>query len=133
MVVMRPREVVFGNAVWGGVERVAIDRSGTRVIREWGGGGAALVFADVGAYQVRARVWQSLDRTSLGGPPPGEMDELRIELDAGSDVGRRRVRFDAVVESVTHEVSDYRALRLISLIAVSEEGDEDPVVVSDAS
>lgn len=130
---MRPSEVAFGSDVWDGVERVAIDRSGARVIREWGSEGPALVFADVGEYQVRARVWQALDRTTLGGPIPGALAQVRIDLDAGSDAGRRRVRFDAVVESVTHEVSDYRAVRVISLIAVSDAGDEDPVVVSDAS
>jgi len=133
MVVMRPSEVRFGSDVWEGVERVAIDRTGARVIRGWGAGGPALVFADVGSYQVRAQVWQALDRTTLGGPIPGELEGVRIDLDAGTDVGRRRVRFDAVVESVSHEVSGSRAVRVISLIAVSGAGDEDPVQVASVS
>lgn len=130
MIVMRPSEVGFGSDVWEDVERITIDRTGTRVVRGWGNGGSALVFADVGEYQVRARVWQALDRTTLDSPIPGDMGTVRIELDAGSDAGRRLVRFDGVVESVTHEVSGQRASRVLSLIAVSDEGDEDPIVVS---
>lgn len=133
MIVLRPKEVVFGGETWADVDRIAVDRTGTRVIREWGGEGSALVFADVGEYQVRARVWQALDRTMLDGPLPGELGLVRIELDSGTDVGRRQVRFDGVVESVTHEISEFRAVRVISLIAVSDEGDEDPVSVFDAS
>lgn len=133
MIVMRPSEVRFGSDVWEGVERVAIDRLGTRVIREWGNGGSALVFADVGEYQVRARVWQALERTDLGGPIPGDMQIVRIELDTGSDAGRRQVRFEGVVESVSHEISEFRAARVVSLIAVSDAGDEDPVTITDAS
>lgn len=133
MVVIRPAQVTFGGEVWGAVDRVTIDRVGTRLVREWSDDGPHLVFADVAAQVVRARVTQALDQTTLTGPLPGELEELRVELAAGGDEGRRLVRFDAVVESVTHEVSGSRAVRTVSLIAVSDEGDEDPVRVSDAS
>ena len=133
MVVMRPGQVTFDGATWEGVERVVIDRVATRVVKEWSDSGPYPVFVDVPEQMVRVRVRAMLDRSTLDAPVPGEFGQLRVELGAGSDVGRRLVRTDAVVESVSHEASGTRAVRVVSLIAVSGEGDEDPIGVSDAS
>jgi len=133
VVILRPNQVAFGTAVWPRVERVTIDRLAARTVREWSDDGPNLVFADVPERLVRARVWQSLDQTTLGAPLPGALAEVRIELSPGADEGRRLVRFDAVVESVTHEVSQSRTVRVISLLAVSDAGDEDPITITDAS
>ncbi|MFK7884869.1 MAG: hypothetical protein AB8F26_11880 [Phycisphaerales bacterium] len=130
MVVLRPAEVRFGSDVWDAVERVAIDRVGTRVIREESDDGGGVVFVDVPERMVRAKVWQLLDQTTLDGPEPGEFEEVRIELGTGADEGSRLIRFDAVIESVTHQVSGSRATRVISLIAVSDQGDTDPVTMT---
>lgn len=130
MVVIRPSEVRFGSDVWDAVERVTVDRIGTRVIREESDDGGSVVFVDVPERMVRAKVWQAIDQTTLDGPLPGEMEEVRVELGTGADEGRRLLRFDAVVESVTHLMSGTGATRVVSLIAVSGAGDEDPVSVT---
>lgn len=129
MVVLRPAEVRFGSHVWHAVERVAIHRVGTRVVRETGNEGPETVFVDVTDRTVRARVWQALDQTTLDSPLPGDAGLVRIELGTGADGGRRQVRFDAVVESVTHQVSGSHATRVVSLIAVSDASDANPVSV----
>lgn len=131
MHILRPNQVSFGSSTWADIERVAIDRVTTRAAREWSDEGPFLVFADAPEQLVRARVTQRLDRTTLSSPLPGEKAELRVELGA-TDAHRRLVRFQAVVESVTHDIAGARALRSITLLAVSYDGHDDPVTVSDA-
>ncbi|MCA9302510.1 MAG: hypothetical protein KC996_00160 [Phycisphaerales bacterium] len=133
MVVLRPDLVRFGSNDWEGVQRVSFDRFGTRTIEEWGDEGAQLVFADVSRIRVKARVIQSFETTDLESPIPGEMEELRIEVSGGSDVDRKIVRADAVVESVSYAVGGSRSERTIILVCVSDAGDADPVTVTNAN
>lgn len=133
MIILRPDRVSFAGQDWAGVERLSIDRVGTRVVRAWSDDGPHAVFADVPEQAVRVRVTQAIDQTALTAPLPGDLGQLRVELGRGADEQRRLVRIDAVVESVTHEIAGRVAQRVVGLIAVSPSGGTDPVVVTDAS
>lgn len=133
MLVLRPRAVSFAGAAWPGVERLAIDRLAARTVREWSGDGPYPTLVDVPEQFVRVRVVQALDASALASPRPGDLGTLRVEVSPGADEGRRLVRVACVVESVTHEVSGARAVRVVTLIAQSQDGDDDPVVVTYAS
>jgi hypothetical protein len=132
MVVLRPDRVRFGNAEWEGVRRVSFDRFATRAIEEWGDDGPQLVFADVSRVRVKARIVQEFETTDLESPMPGAMEELRIELSSGSDVGRKVLEAQAVVQSVSYAAGGSRSERTITLVCVSSAGDADPVSVSNA-
>lgn len=133
MIILRPDRVSFAGSDWNGVERLAIDRVGSRMVRGWSEDGPHAVFVDVPEQTVRVRVTLAADRTMLTSPRPGDLGQLRVELSGGGDEGRRLVRIDAVVESVTHDIAGARAVRTITLTAVSDDGDDDPVLVTDAS
>ena len=133
MIILRPNRVTFAGAEWAGVERLSIDRVGTRVVKAWADDGPHAVFVDVPEQLVRVHLTQTIDQTVLTSPRPGDRGQLRVEPAAGADEGRKLVRIESVVESVTCEITARGARRVIALIAVSDQGDEDPVVVTDAS
>jgi hypothetical protein len=127
MVVLRPERVRFGNTEWDGVVRISIDRQSTRLIEEWGDEGAYAVFADVARIRVKMRIVQEFSAEDLDAPIPGDMEELRIYVSAGTDAGEKLVVADAVVESVSYSSSGSRSERVLHLICVSDDGIEDPV------
>lgn len=131
MIVLRPDEVRFGSSVWGGVTRVTIDRLSARTIDEWGEEGPGPLFVDVDRQRVVIRVTQEIEGDDFEDPSPGDMEQFTLVAGAsGSDAMRRRVRAMAVVESVLSKVSEFGATRTVTMIAVSEAGDEDPIEVS---
>jgi hypothetical protein len=134
MLILNPRTVTFGSALWEGIAAVAIDRHAHRLIEEWGDRGSYAVLADVPEQRVRIKIVQEVDRDSVGVPRPGEQGILTLyTAPARSEAGRRRVSATAVVLAVEHEVSTRRgALRTVVLAAVSD-GAGDPITVSDAS
>ncbi len=129
MVVLRPDQVRFGDDRWDGVTRISIDRFGMRVIEEWGDEGVYASFVDVARVRVKVRVVQEFEAGDLEGPMPGAMEELRIYVSSGTDAGRKIVRMDAVVESVSYSAGGSRSERVISLVCVSDDGIVDPVDV----
>lgn len=130
MIIIRPNQVTFSGAVWAGVERVAIERSANRLIKEWSESGPYPTLIDVPEQLVRVRIIQSVDQTQMAAPRPGDLGQLRVELSAGADEGRRLVRIDAVVDSVGYDLTQSKATRTVTLIAQSAQGDEDPVLVT---
>jgi hypothetical protein len=132
MIIIRPDRVTFDGQEWPGVARLAVDRLAPGFVREYDESGPYPTFADAPEQLVRIRLTQAIDQTQLGSPRPGDLGQLRVELGA-ADEQRRLVRIDAVVESVTHDITPRAATRTVSLVAVSDAGDEDPVVITDAS
>ncbi len=132
MIILRPNLVTFAGTDWHAVERLAIDRVATKVVREWSEQGPYPTLVDVPEHLVRVRVVQNFDQTELTSPRPGDLGQLRAELARGGDEGRRVVRIDAVVESITHEIGPKQALRTITLIAQSSSGTTDPVQITSA-
>ncbi|MFG0246716.1 MAG: hypothetical protein ACF8MF_11780 [Phycisphaerales bacterium JB052] len=130
MIVLRPDEVKFDGQVWGGVVRVAVDRLSARTIEGYDEEGAYATLVDVARQRIVVRVTQEIEGDDLDAPVPGSLGELVLIAGSGSDIGRKRVSCDCVIESVVHKISDYGATRSVTLIAQSEAGDDDPVVVS---
>ncbi|MAO21618.1 MAG: hypothetical protein CMJ35_00225 [Phycisphaerae bacterium] len=129
MIVLRPDEVRFDGAVWGGVVRVSIDRLSARTIEGYDEEGAYATLVDVARQRIVVRVTQEIEGSDLDAPVPGSLGELVLIAGSGSEIGRKRVSCDCVVESVLNKVSDYGATRSIVLIAQSDAGDADPVEV----
>lgn len=130
MIVLRPDRVEFEYQVWDGVVRVAIDRVSTKTVEGYDELGAYASYVDVSRQRVLIRVTQEIVADDLESPIPGEKGQLELIAGGGSDIERRRVRCECVVESVQNKISDYGATRSIVLIAQSEAGNVDPVEIS---
>lgn len=130
MVVLRPDRVEFGGETWGGVVRVAIDRASARTIEGYDETGAYATHVDVTRQRVMIRVTQEIVGDDLEAPIPGELGELELMASNGTELERRRVRCDCVIESVQNKISDYGATRSIVMIAQSDSGGNDPVRIS---
>jgi hypothetical protein len=129
MIVLRPDVVVFDGDSWGGVVRVSFDRVSSKTLEAYGELGPYPTLVDVVRQRVVIRVTQEIEGDDLASPVPGDAGELELVASAGSDVGRTRLRCPCVVESVVYRVSDYSATRSITLLAMAEDGDEDPVEI----
>ena len=135
MLLLTPRLVRFGSAIWDTVASVAIDRLAHRTIEEWSDLGPYATLADVPEQQVRIKVEQEIGRDDLGPPRPGDQATLTVfTAPTAADAGRRQVSALCVVLSVEHSLSLKRgALRTITLAAVSSDGGSDPITITDAS
>jgi hypothetical protein len=84
--------------------------------------------------RVRVRITQELARGDPGSPRTGEQAELSFYTSPTlGDAGRKRVSATAVILAVEHDLSLNRALRTITLAAISSDGIEDPIQITDAS
>lgn len=130
MIVLRPDRVDFDGGVWDGVVRVAIDRVSARTIEGYDEEGSYATHVDVVRQRVVIRVTQEIVGDDLEAPIPGQMGELEMIAGNGTELDRRRVRCDCVIESVHNKISDYGATRSIVMIAQSDSGETDPVRIT---
>ena len=65
MIVLRPDEVRFDGAVWGGVVRVSIDRLSARTIEGYDEEGAYATLVDVARQRIVVRVTQEIEGISM--------------------------------------------------------------------
>lgn len=130
MLIFNPQRVSFDGQAWEGVESVAVDRLGHRLVQEWGDEGPWPVFVDVPESRVRVVLRQHLDEGALTSPSPGDSGVMRFETAASvSDAGRVVVEIEAVVGEVRHDILRTGGVRSIVLWAVSSDGSVDPVSV----
>ena len=133
MLILNPRSVKFGAAVWDEVTAVVVDRAAHRTAAEWGDLGPHAVVVDVPEQSVRVRVVRSVSAGDIDVPRPGDAATLTFyTAPAGNELRRRRVSCAAVVLEVSHELSQGRAARTVTLQAVSGDGAADPISVVDA-
>lgn len=133
MLVLQPKRVTFGGAVWETVRAVMVDRVARRVVREWGDSGPHVRYVDVSEQEVAVRVVLEMDRADLAGPVLGTRSTLRCVLSPNaSDAGEREVRVECVVTGVRHGWSERAGgvTRTIELVGVSSDGLADPLVVT---
>jgi hypothetical protein len=130
MIVLRPDRVEFDGYAWDGVVRVAIDRVSARTIEGYDESGSYATLVDVARQRVVIRVTQEIVGDDLEAPIPGQMGELEMIAGNGTELDRRRVRCDCVIESVQNKISEYGATRSIVLIAQSDSGENDPVRIT---
>lgn len=134
MLLLSPRTVTFGTSTWLNVALVAVDRATSRAALDFTDLGPHPTFADSPEQTTRIRIVQELAGDDLGSPRPGEVATLEL-FTSPTATNRPRMRFsaDACVESVTHEVSLKRGtLRTIVLIALSPDGEMDPITTEGA-
>ena len=130
MIVLRPDQVKFDGGVWNGVVRVAVDRLSARTIEEYDESGSYATLVDVVRQRVVIRVTQEIEGDDLDIPMPGAFGEFEIIAGNGTELDRKRVRCDCVIESVQNKISEYGATRSIVLIAQSDSGENDPVRIT---
>jgi hypothetical protein len=134
MLVLNPQSVNLLGATVERVRRVAVNRVPERALLEWGNMGPYATFADVPEQRVEIELVADLERESLEGPVPGDEGELVLFTSptAGSG-GRRRVEASVVVTAVYIEVEPGgKASRRIKMAALSSDGVEDPISVTNA-
>ena len=135
MLLLNPRTVRFGSAIWDNIAAIAIDRAAHKTIEDWSEGGPYATLADVPEQKVRITIAQDLARDDISAPRPGDAATLTFyTAPALADSGRKKVSTTAVVLSVQHELSLKKgAIRTITLAAVSADGAADPITITDAS
>jgi hypothetical protein len=132
MLVISPDRVNFGPAAWWGVRQVAFDRAARRTALEWSDSGPHPTFADVPEQETTIRVEIDLSSEDLSGPRPGDRQTLTVFTSpSGADGRGRSIAADAVVISVTHRLGTAKSVRVIELVALSSNGSQDPLTISD--
>ena len=132
MLILNPREVRFGSALWEDVVAISIDRAAHKTVEEWSDLGPYAVFADVPEQKVRVTIVQEVARDDVNVPRPGEAGTLEFHTSpTASDAGRKKVSCAAVVLESRHELSIRKgAIRTVILAAISD-GAADPVSTSE--
>lgn len=134
MLVLNPQSVTLLGETVDRVRRVAVSRVPARSLVEWGNMGPYPIFADVPEQRVEIELVADLERGSLDGPAPGDEGDLVFFTapTAGSG-GRRRVEASVVVTALYDEVEPSgTAQRRIRMAALSSDGVEDPIDISNA-
>ncbi len=129
---LQPDTVRFGTRRWSDALTVAIDRSAITTAIDTDDDGPHPVFADVTEQHARIRVL----RVPRPGEPhpllPGTEATLVIDVSpAGSGAGKTRLRAQAVLIDVAHDLSHNRPARqTITLLAIATSGADDPIEIS---
>ena len=129
MLVIRPGVVKFGGIEWDGVVRVAIESSSAEMVEQWDDEGPNLMFADSTRRKTSVSVFQEVEGDDLFLPDPGTESVLVVEVDRGNDADAKVISMKTVVQGVSYSFSGSRSTRLIRLVAVSTQGNIDPVSV----
>lgn len=137
MLILNPRQVVFGSTTYADVLIVAIDRGAKRVAVEWSDLGSHVAFADVPEQIVGVKLVQEVVDGSPDGPKPGDSATLSfVASPTGSDSSRLRFSATAVVTSCAHEIvtsgKGIGARRTVEFVLVSATGASDPISVTAA-
>lgn len=139
MIVMNPTGVQFGTTQLDGVMWVAVDRSATRLVREWTDEGQYARFIDAPEQHVSFTLQQefhadlSTPFVGSGAPGIGTQATLTIVTQPNaSDGQKRKLTATAVLVGVSHKVGSRGATRILKFEAVASSGATDPVVVIDA-
>ncbi|MCC6427208.1 MAG: hypothetical protein IT435_10355 [Phycisphaerales bacterium] len=134
MLILHPKSVIFGDSRWENITSIAIERTADRLVVERGDDGAQAIFADVPEELVSIRITQDLAQDDLDPPRCGDQETLTFFIAAsGSEGARRRISAMGVVRRIGYQLAGAgRAIRTISLIAISPDGNSDPIA-SDAA
>ena len=138
MLILHPHRVLLGSSVLDNVSLIAIDRSASRMIIDRGDGGPLPTFADAAEETLSLRVVQHLTEHDLAPPRPGQLAALSWTTStAAADGQARTFTVHVVVRSVRYDIPGARGARppaystsvarTISLVALSPDGNSDPV------
>lgn len=139
MIIVNPSGVQFGTTQLDGVMWVAVDRSATRLVREWSDEGPYARFIDAPEQHVSFMLQQEfhadLSTPFVGGGAPGVGTQAVLSIltqPNASDGAKRKLTATAVLVGVSHKVGSRGATRLLKFEVVASDGVTDPVVVTDA-
>lgn len=129
MIWLDPTVVSFGGVEVDGVESIAVDRRSERLIEERSDNGPHVVFADCAEERVSVRLVRRVGDAGGGGWRPGDGGLLGFR--AGPSAGRAtgvRVSVEVVVTAVLSRLDSSRgAMQTVEFVAISVDGDTDPV------
>ncbi|GMV26805.1 MAG: hypothetical protein AMXMBFR58_28360 [Phycisphaerae bacterium] len=134
MLILNPTSVSFGGTEWPDVRFIAVERSTSRLVLERSDAGPHVVLADAAEETVTLRVGQHL--ADHAEPPLrcGDQAELAFFTSPSAGSARReRIRTVAVVTEVKYDFTpDRSAVRTIRLVAISPDGNSDPIATEPA-
>lgn len=132
MLVSSPKAVRYADLFLENVESIVVERSAHRIIEEWADGGAHAVFVDVPQQRTSVKLVRRL--------APGEQPEPRFvpglsgvlgffDGPGGSDASLTEVNIRCVLTGVRYETFAEPTRQVLTMLAVAESADADPVVV----
>lgn len=132
MIWLNPRRVTFDGTELGYVRNVVLDRKAERVVVEWSDTGPHVAYADVPEQRVVLTLTRTVVEEGAGEIRPGDAGMLTFRTSPNaSDAQVREIEAGVVVTAVEHEVSAKTgATQRISFVAVSSDGESDPVTES---
>lgn len=138
MIVLNPTGVQFGTTQIEQVLWVTVDRSVTRLIREWSDEGPHARFIDAAEQLVSFTMQQefhadlSTPFVGSGAPGVGTQALLMIVTQPNaSDGAKKKLTATVVLVGISHKVGSRGATRFLKFEAVASDGATDPVVVTD--
>ncbi|MBC7835092.1 MAG: hypothetical protein H7Y88_08315 [Phycisphaerales bacterium] len=131
MLLLNPSSATFGSTTLADVIAVAIDHQPAREVIDFSDLGHHPAFADVPEQIIRIRLVRSLVRDDLSTPRPAQQATLAFHTSpTRSDASRKRLSATCVVSSVSHELGHNAARQTITFIAISPDGESDPITIS---
>lgn len=129
MLWLNPRRVTIGTLTLDHVESVTLDRTGDKVIVEYGDAGPQVQFVDVPERRVTFRIVRVLVADEATPVKPGDQAVLSFRTSpSASGAQVREISATVVITSLEHSVTIKRgAVQTITAIAVSANGIADPV------
>lgn len=137
MIVLRPDTVTLGSHTLDSVQAVAFEREARRLVVEYSDFGAYAAFADVPEVRVIVRITRRVTRSEADALKPGDKLTLTVRTAPGlSAAGTQVVTAQVVLTDIswsTDARSGAGATQRISAVAVSSDGDADPVSITAAT
>ena len=140
MLLPHPNSLTFADTPLPDATLVTIDRAAAKEILDWSDNGPHPIFADVPEQRTTITIVRTLTRGDLAAPRPGEQGDLTFVFSAAganTDAQRKRLSATCVVRDIRHELNPAKpggahARQLITLLALSPTGTEDPITTTDA-
>ncbi|MEM9663201.1 MAG: hypothetical protein AAF937_12940 [Planctomycetota bacterium] len=131
MLVLRPESVELDGVAWAGVESIAVERSASRELIEFGDIGPYAGFVDVPRRKVTVRVTRAADEGLADELELGEERSVSfVAAFGGTDRGRVLATVGGVVTRVSYESKPGGVKQVVTLAGVSPDGGAaDPVSV----
>lgn len=135
MIWLSPRNVTLGGVTVEHVSAVSMSRKADKVIVEAGSGGPHVRFADVPEQRVEIEITRTVVDREDHGIRPGDARSLQFRTaPSGAGLPVREVTAEVVVTGVESRLSARGgAVQTISCVAVSPDGEADPVLEQDAA
>lgn len=131
MLFLNPHHVALNDLILDHVEAIAISRKADRLVIDYSDGGAFPVFADVPEQRITITITRDLihkDNIADAAVPGAAFDLTFTTSPNASDAGARAFDIPVVITGAEHALTRTgRALQTITALAISDDGETDPV------